>query len=93
MLTFLLYIIGFAALVANTSPLEKRTARTTNPGGCLEVQGTNPISSQYKTLGLAVAALGSGTSAQCIFVWPGTYVEQVVIEYGGPLTLYGYSTK
>jgi len=23
----------------------------------------------------------------------GTYTEQVVVDYGGPLTIYGYTTK
>lgn len=93
MFTSLLYLFSFIALIVNASPLEKRTTRTTNPGGCLEVQGTNPTSSQHKTLSLAITALGTGTSTQCIFIWPGTYTEQVVIQYKGALTLYGYSTK
>ena len=102
----LLLITGVLAISVNASPtpvelaaglgtptIEKRTTRTSNPGGCLEVEGTNPTSTQYKTVASAVAALGSGTSTQCIFIWPGTYTEQVTVQYGGPLTIYGYTTE
>lgn len=75
-----------------TPTIETRTTRTSNPGGCLEVQGSNPTSSQYGTIASAVASL-SGTDAQCIFIWPGTYNEQVTVQYGGPLTIYGYTTE
>jgi hypothetical protein len=73
--------------------IQKRSARTSNPGGCLEVQVNNPSSTQYSTLSSAVAALGSGTTSKCIFMWPGTYNERVNIQYGGALNIYGYSVK
>jgi pectinesterase len=101
--TFILFFFGLVALVADASPtpsanhpsrtIEKRSARTANPGGCLEVQGTSPSYSQYSTLASAVAALGSGTTSKCIFMWPGTYTERVTIQYGGALSIYGYSVK
>src|ERR1700727_3186286 len=101
--TFILFFFGLVALVADASPapsanhpsktIEKRSARTANPGGCLEVQGTSPSYSQYSTLASAVAALGSGTTSKCIFMWPGTYIERVTIQYGGALSIYGYSVK
>lgn len=73
--------------------LAKRSAHTTNPGGCLEVQGTSPSSSQYRTISAAITALGSITTAKCIFIWPGTYNERVTVQYGGALTIYGYTVK
>jgi pectinesterase len=98
--------VGLLSLLVNASPtlvrrsetngsptIEKRTVRTSNPGGCLEVQGTNPTSTQYKTVASAVAALGSATATKCIFIWPGTYKEQVTVQYGGPLSIYGYTTE
>jgi len=101
--TLILFFFGLVALVADASPapsandpsraIEKRSARTANPGGCLEVQGTSPSSGQYSTLASAVAALGSGITSKCIFIWPGTYTERVTIQYGGALSIYGYSIK
>lgn len=97
-----LLFLGLFALAATASPtpidnplsgtLEKRATRTANPGGCLEVQGTSPSSSQYSTISLAVAALGSTTTTKCIFIWPGTYNERVTVKYGGALNIYGYTT-
>ncbi|KAH6664882.1 pectin lyase fold/virulence factor [Halenospora varia] len=72
--------------------VQKRAARTTNPDSCLEVQATSTGSGQYSTFAKAVAALGSGTDAACIFIYPGTYKEQVKVEYGGELTIYGYTS-
>lgn len=103
MYTIFLLFLSIFALVANTTPtpaqdhpsltIQKRSARTSNPGGCLEVQGTDPSSTQYSTLSSAVAALGSGTTSKCIFMWPSTYNERVTVEYGGSLSIYGYSVK
>ena len=103
MYTIILFVLGLFALVANASPtpsedhpsrtIQKRSARTANPGGCLEVQGTSPSSSQYSTLASAVAALGSSTTSECIFMWPGTYTERVTVQYKGALSIYGYSVK
>lgn len=73
--------------------IEKRTARTSSPSGCLEVQAASTTSGQYSTLSSAVAALGSGTDDACIFIYAGTYEEQVEISYGGNLTIYGYTNE
>lgn len=48
---------------------------------------------EHSTVSAAVAALGSGTTNRTIFIYPGTYTEQVYIAYGGPLTIYGSSAK
>ncbi|CZR61715.1 probable pectinesterase precursor [Phialocephala subalpina] len=72
--------------------LAKRTSRTSSPSGCLVVRGSGTGLSEYSTLQAAVTALGSTTTSKCIFVYSGTYNEQVRIGYGGPLTLYGYTT-
>ncbi|AEO61202.1 carbohydrate esterase family 8 protein [Thermothelomyces thermophilus ATCC 42464] len=62
-------------------------SRTTPPSGCLSVGSGR----QYSTITEAITALGSGTSAACIFIYPGTYnvADGVSIKYKGPLTLYG----
>jgi pectinesterase len=81
--------LGFAGLSlgapAPSNTLEKRTARTSAPSGCLSVKAGTTTSGWYKTVTLAVASL-SGTAAACIFVYSGTYNEQFVVQYGGALT-------
>ncbi|KUI60218.1 putative pectinesterase A [Cytospora mali] len=90
-------ILGSLALlsaVITASPLAKRTSRTSPPSGCLVVESGTTTSGYYTTLGAAVDAL-SGTDDACIFIYSGTYTltEQVRIDYGGALTLYGYTTN
>ncbi|KAF3400436.1 putative pectinesterase A [Talaromyces pinophilus] len=81
--------------VASSLPtynLEKRTARTSPPSGCLVVRGSGTGAGEYSTLSAAVTALGSSSAAACIFIYSGTYTEAIRIAYGGALTLYGYTT-
>ncbi|KAL1601596.1 hypothetical protein SLS60_006511 [Paraconiothyrium brasiliense] len=79
--------------LALASPLEKRASRTSPPSGCKVVRGSGTLSGEYSTLGAAITALGtSSTASACIFIYSGTYTEQVVIQYKGPLTVYGYTT-
>lgn len=66
------------------------TSRTSPPAGCLSVgQSTG----DYSTIQAAVNALDT-TSAnpQCIFINPGTYVEQVLVPARkAQLSVYGYT--
>lgn len=83
-------LMSFLAIVATatcvpTSNIQKRTSRTSAPSGCLTVS----TSSTYSTIGDALTALGSSTSSACIYIASGTYEEQLTIDYGGSLTLYG----
>lgn len=85
--------VYFIALVATatcvpTHNVQKRTSRTSSPSGCLTV-GT---SGTYSTISDALAALGSSTTTACVYIAAGTYEEQLTIDYGGPLTLYGETT-
>ncbi|KAH7130406.1 pectinesterase-like protein [Dendryphion nanum] len=68
-------------------------ARTSPPSGCKVVSKT-ATSGQYKTVQAAVDSLSaSSTAAQCIFIYQGTYNEQVYIKaLQGALTIYGYTT-
>ncbi|KAL2165582.1 hypothetical protein VTG60DRAFT_4275 [Thermothelomyces hinnuleus] len=86
-------VLGFvslaaaAAAAAAAAPLQSRAARTSPPEGCLTVGS----SGTYKTVQSAVDALStSATSEQCIFIYGGTYQEQVYIPaLRSPLVLYG----
>ncbi|KAF2714500.1 carbohydrate esterase family 8 protein [Pleomassaria siparia CBS 279.74] len=82
---------GISLAVPTSNTLEKRTARTSAPTGCLSVQADTTTSGWYQTVASAVASL-SGTADACIFIYSGTYTEQIAIEYGGALTVYGYTT-
>ncbi|KAL2121338.1 hypothetical protein VTJ04DRAFT_5365 [Mycothermus thermophilus] len=86
--TFILLLSAAAAAVAG--PIQPRAARTSPPPGCLVVGG----SGQYRTVQSAVDALSkTSTSPQCIFIYRGTYREQVYIpQLKSPLSVYGETT-
>ncbi|KAJ5701294.1 pectinesterase family protein [Penicillium malachiteum] len=63
-------------------------SRTSPPSGCLSVGS----SGTYSTIGDALYALDSSSTSACIFVYSGTYEEQLTIDFGGTLTLYGETT-
>lgn len=76
------------------------SSRTSAPSGCISVKSDASGTGEYATLASAVASLSSSSSSSgsdsdeeaCIFMYSGTYEEQVSIDYGGPLTIYGYTT-
>jgi pectinesterase len=79
-----------SALLCLTSVVDA-ASRTTPPSGCLSVGSGG----QYGTITEAITVLGSGTSAACIFIYPGTYTvaDGVSIKYKGSLTLYGSTSE
>ncbi|KAL2267356.1 hypothetical protein VTJ83DRAFT_4633 [Remersonia thermophila] len=89
MLSPLVLILSVTA-AAVAAPLSPRAARTSPPAGCLVVGG----SSFYRTVQSAVDALSkTSTNPQCIFIYRGTYYEQVYIpQLKSPLTIYGETT-
>jgi len=91
--SFLLAILLFVGFIDATPLLQKRAGRTSPPSGCLTVRGSGTLSGEYSTVGAALTALGSSTAVACIFIYSGTYNEQVTISYAGNLTVYGYTTK
>lgn len=91
--------VALAATLSAAAPttdgqLQKRVSgpRTSAPSGCLSVKAGSTASGYYQTLTAALASL-SGTASACIFLYSGTYTEQVTINYGGPLTIYGYTLE
>ncbi|ESK82463.1 carbohydrate esterase family 8 protein [Moniliophthora roreri MCA 2997] len=66
-------------------------SRTSPPSGALVVRAGTSTSGEYKTVQAAVNALPSDSSSRSIFIYPGTYTEQVYITRPGPLTIYGYT--
>ncbi|KAJ7483581.1 putative pectin methylesterase [Mycena latifolia] len=88
---FLLLGVFAAAITTHASPLEKRASRTTPPAGAVVVK--NPAASgQFSTIQAAVNSLPNDSSARTIFIFPGTYSEQVSITRVGPTTILGSTT-
>lgn len=67
--------------------------RTSAPPGCLVVSKSGS-SGGYSTIRAAVDALApTSVDAQCIFINPGTYPEQVLVSArSAQLTIYGYTS-
>jgi pectinesterase len=86
MLPSLAVVLSLTAAAA-AGPVEARAARTSPPSGCLAVGS----SAKYTTVQAAVNALSNTTTtAQCIFIYKGTYKEQVYIpQLQSALTIYG----
>jgi len=66
-------------------------ARTSPPAGALVVRQSDTGDGEFSTVSEAVDSL-SGTTSATIFIYPGTYHEQVTITYRGPLTIFGFTT-
>ncbi|KAH7076342.1 carbohydrate esterase family 8 protein [Paraphoma chrysanthemicola] len=93
--SFLALSLSLFSSFTDAAPAElaRRAGRTSPPSGCLTVRGLGTNAGEHSTLGAALAKLGtSATTAACIFVYSGTYQEQVTIQYKGALTIYGYTT-
>ncbi|ETW82180.1 carbohydrate esterase family 8 protein [Heterobasidion irregulare TC 32-1] len=73
--------------------LSPPSSRTAPPSGAKIVRVGTTTSGEFATLGAAVAALPSDSSSQTIFIYPGTYNEQVLIQRSGPVTLLGYTSN
>lgn len=67
-------------------------SRTSIPVGSIVVDASGNYAHSYLNITSAVSALHNLSSAQTIFILPGTYTEQVYIPlHKGPLTLQGYT--
>ncbi|KAF2833417.1 carbohydrate esterase family 8 protein-like protein [Ophiobolus disseminans] len=61
--------------------------------GSIVVDASGQHQGSYKTVSAGITALRNTTSAQTIFILPGTYTEQVYVPpLGGPLTVQGYTS-
>ena len=63
------------------------TSRTNPPEGSLVVKLNNTEPGEFANLTAAVAALPDDGSSQTIFIYPGRYEEQVIINASGPVTV------
>ncbi|KAL0567935.1 hypothetical protein V5O48_006587 [Marasmius crinis-equi] len=67
-------------------------SRTSPPSGAIVVRAGTSTSGEFKTVQSAVNSLPNDSSSRSIFIYPGTYTEQVYITRSGPLTIYGYTS-
>ncbi|KAJ6557884.1 carbohydrate esterase family 8 protein [Mycena capillaripes] len=67
-------------------------SRTTPPSGAIIVRKGTTTSGEFATLTAALNSLPNDSSFRSIFIFPGTYAEQIDITRSGPLTIYGYTT-
>ncbi|KAJ5545537.1 hypothetical protein N7461_007841 [Penicillium sp. DV-2018c] len=73
------------AVLSAPTELAPRTSRNSTPSGCLTVGAGG----SYSSIARALEALGSSSTAACIYIASGTYQEQLTIKYAGALTFYG----
>ncbi|KAK3316226.1 pectin lyase fold/virulence factor [Apodospora peruviana] len=91
----LLLLIANSSLSGAIPATGANGGRSAPPSGCLTVsRSAGSGSGQYTTIQAAVDALSTtSTAAQCIFINPGTYKEQVLINARqAQLTIYGSTT-
>ncbi|KAF9483693.1 pectin lyase-like protein [Pholiota conissans] len=84
----------FLGLLTSANPvhLERRASRTSPPSGAVVVRPSNPGAGEFTSIQAAVNSLPNDSSSRTIFIFPGTYSEQVVISRSGPLTIFGSTT-
>ncbi|KAI0314507.1 carbohydrate esterase family 8 protein [Amylostereum chailletii] len=81
-------VLCLAFLVVALSP---PSSRTTPPSGALVVRQGTTTPGEFSTFASAVAALPANASSQTIFIFPGTYEGQTLLQRSGPVTILGYS--
>ncbi|KAG7382348.1 hypothetical protein PHYPSEUDO_005026 [Phytophthora pseudosyringae] len=97
MRSFASLFLGLASLATGTQAAVNGTccgpnARTVPPPGAIVVDATSAQYGSFQTLSEGVANLHNTTAEQTIFLFPGTYREQVFITpLAGPLVLQGYT--
>ncbi|KAK8044120.1 putative pectinesterase precursor [Apiospora rasikravindrae] len=79
-------ILGSLALASSVLA----AGRTSAPSGCITVGKSGE---KYTTIQAAVNALPGASTGKCIFIQPGTYTEQVLVDAskGAGITFYGYT--
>ncbi|KAI1443922.1 pectin lyase-like protein [Annulohypoxylon stygium] len=88
------------SLVSTSSPTTTTTTNSTHPtsgteppSGAVLVSADGSVSGSYTSLTDALASLPSDSTSQVIFMYPGTYNEQVPsINRAGSVTIIGYTS-
>ncbi|KDR82514.1 hypothetical protein GALMADRAFT_134118 [Galerina marginata CBS 339.88] len=67
-------------------------SRTSPPAGAVIVRAGTTTAGEFSTVSKAVNSLPNDSSSRTIFIFPGTYTEQVNITRTGPLIIFGSTT-
>ncbi|KAJ7600544.1 carbohydrate esterase family 8 protein [Mycena floridula] len=78
------------ALATNITLVAGAGARTSPPLGAVTVSEAT-ISADFTSIQAAVNSLPNDTSSQIVFIYPGTYFEQVSVARSGKTTILGYT--
>jgi hypothetical protein len=62
-------------------------SRTSPPSGAIVVRAGTRASGEFATINAALSSVSSSTSSISLFIYPGTYNEQVDITRSGPVTV------
>ncbi|PVH85551.1 carbohydrate esterase family 8 protein, partial [Cadophora sp. DSE1049] len=74
------------------STTTRPTSGTTPPAGAILVSVGGTIANSFSSLTSALASLPADTTSQTIFMYPGSYTEQVSVNRKGPVTVIGYQS-
>lgn len=74
-------------------PHVSAASRIRPSAGSVIVRAGTTTLGEFQTVSGAVKSLPNDNSPTTIFIYPGTYAEQVVITRPGPLTIFGYTKK
>lgn len=91
-LTFFSLLFIFAANGVEATPAVKRDSRTSAPSGSVVVRASGASSGEYSTVQDAVDSLPDDDTDQVIFIYEGTYNEQVYIDRDGQTTIMGQTS-
>jgi pectinesterase len=88
----MLFGLSFIAVVASMVLADSKNERITPSRGAIVVDASGKLQNSFRNISAAVNALLNTTSAQTIYIAPGTYTEQVYFRpLAGPLTVQGYT--
>lgn len=62
-------------------------SRTFAPAGALIVRAGTTTAGEFSTISAALSSLPNDSSSRSLFIFPGTYNEQLYITRSGPLTV------
>ncbi len=85
--------LSLVACLASLTLADSKNERITPGRGSVVVDASGKLQNSYRNISAAVTTLSNTTtSAQTIYIAPGTYTEQVYIPpLNGPLTIQGYT--
>ena len=80
-----------ATEAANATSSHPRSG-TVPPSGAVLVSADTAVANSFANLTAALASLPKDITSQVIFMYPGSYTEQVSVNRAGPVTIIGYQS-